>query len=156
MLKLLLKQEQHALEPHQVLRLSKENKLMVDTKLAELAQKASGKAYVPYSKFPVGAAVKTIDGEVFLGCNVENVSYGLTNCGERTAIFKAVSEGYTNLSEIAIYGETKEPISPCGACRQVMVEFFEPDSKVILVAKNGKTVEMMVKDLIPYSFTDFN
>ncbi|TWT16722.1 cytidine deaminase [Streptococcus sp. sy010] len=129
---------------------------MVDTKLIDLAQKASEKAYVPYSKFPVGAAVKTVDGEFFLGCNVENVSYGLTNCGERTAIFKAVSEGYTKLTEIAVYGETEEPISPCGACRQVMVEFFEPTSKVTLIAKNGKTVEMMVKDLIPYSFTDFN
>lgn len=129
---------------------------MVDTKLLDLAKTASQKAYVPYSKFPVGAAVKTVDGQIFSGCNVENVSYGLTNCGERTAIFKAVSEGHTRLSEIAVYGETEEPISPCGACRQVMLEFFEQDSKVTLIAKDGKTVEMTVKDLIPYSFTDFN
>ncbi|MGT2926272.1 cytidine deaminase [Streptococcus cuniculipharyngis] len=120
-----------------------------------LAKEASQLAYVPYSKFPVGAALKTSDGTVFTGCNIENVSFGLTNCAERTAIFKAVSQGHTKLDEIVVYGETEEPISPCGACRQVMVEFFEPDSKVTLMAKNGKTVEMMVRELLPYSFIDF-
>ena len=129
---------------------------MVDTNLAILAQKACENAYVPYSNFPVGAAVKTKDGHVFSGCNIENISFGLTNCAERTAIFKAVSEGHQDLSEIAIYGKTKNPISPCGACRQVMVEFFPPTSKVSLLSESGKTVEMTVEELLPYSFTDLS
>lgn len=129
---------------------------MVDTKLLELAKEASQLAYIPYSKFPVGAALTTQDNQIFTGCNIENISFGLTNCAERTAIFKAVSQGHTKLKELVVYGETEEPISPCGACRQVMVEFFAPDSKVTLMAKDGKTVEMMVRELLPYSFTDFN
>lgn len=124
--------------------------------LVALAKEASKKAYVPYSNFPIGAAVLTKTGEVFQGCNIENISYGLCNCGERTAIFKAVSEGFRELSAIAVYGPTKDPVSPCGACRQVMVEFFEPTSKVILISQNGKTVEMTVEELLPYSFTDLN
>ncbi|MGT2960620.1 cytidine deaminase [Streptococcus caballi] len=124
------------------------------TNLVQLAIEASEKAYVPYSHFPIGAAVRTKDGRVFTGCNVENASFGLSNCGERTAIFKAVSEGYKEFSEIAIYGETEKPISPCGACRQVMAEFFEPSATVTLIAKDGQTVEMTVGELLPYSFTD--
>ena len=86
---------------------------MVAINLIELAIKASQEAYVPYSHFPVGAALLTDDGKVYMGCNIENASYGLTNCAERTAIFKAVSEGHTQLSQIAIYGKTEKPISPC-------------------------------------------
>lgn len=127
---------------------------MVATNLIELAIEASSRAYVPYSHFPIGSALRTEDGSIYTGCNIENASFGLTNCGERTAIFKAVSEGHQKLSEIAIYGETAEPVSPCGACRQVMVEFFEPTAKVILIAKNGQTVETTVGELLPYSFTD--
>ncbi|MGF0070053.1 cytidine deaminase [Streptococcus orisratti] len=129
---------------------------MADTNLVDLAIKASQKAYVPYSHFPIGAAVRTKDGKVFTGCNIENASFGLTNCGERTAIFKAVSEGFTEFDEIAIYGTSKEPISPCGACRQVMVEFFEPSAQVTLISKNGKTLVTTVQDLLPYSFTNLN
>ncbi|MGT2833524.1 cytidine deaminase [Streptococcus halotolerans] len=124
--------------------------------LITLAKEASQNAYVPYSHFPIGAAVLTKSGQVFQGCNIENISFGLCNCGERTAIFKAVSEGYRELETIAVYGATKEPVSPCGACRQVMVEFFEPTSKVILISQNGKTVEMTVEELLPYSFTDLD
>lgn len=124
------------------------------TNLVQLAIEASEKAYVPYSHFPIGAAVRTKDGRVFTGCNIENASFGLSNCGERTAIFKAVSEGYKEFSEIAIYGETEKPISPCGACRQVMAEFFEPSATVTLIANDGQTVEMTVGELLPYSFTD--
>ncbi|MBM7641858.1 cytidine deaminase [Streptococcus loxodontisalivarius] len=124
------------------------------TDLIQAAVEASQSAYVPYSKFPVGAALKMSDDHIFKGCNIENASFGLTNCAERTAIFKAISEGRKDFSEIAIYGETADPISPCGACRQVMVEFFEKDTKVTLIAKNGKTVEMTVGELLPYSFTD--
>lgn len=129
---------------------------MADTNLVDLAIKASQKAYVPYSHFPIGAAVRTKEGKVFTGCNIENASFGLTNCGERTAIFKAVSEGFTEFDEIAIYGTSKEPISPCGACRQVMVEFFEPSAQVTLISKNGKTLVTTVQDLLPYSFTNLN
>ena len=129
---------------------------MADTNLVDLAIKASQKAYVPYSHFPIGAAVRTKDGKVFTGCNIENASFGLTNCGERTAIFKAVSEGFTEFDEIAIYGTSKEPISPCGACRQVMAEFFEPSAQVTLISKNGKTLVTTVQNLLPYSFTSLN
>ena len=126
---------------------------MADTsskELIALAIKASEDAYVPYSHFPIGAAVKTESSAIFTGCNIENASFG-----ERTAIFKAVSEGYVKLSEIAVYGHSAEPISPCGACRQVMAEFFEPSAKVILIAEDGvTTVEMTVGELLPYSFTD--
>lgn len=120
----------------------------------EAALLASDKAYVPYSQFRVGAALLTKDGRVFQGCNIENASFGLTNCAERTAIFKAVSEGHRDFTCLAVYGDTKDPISPCGACRQVMVEFFKPDSKVILIAEDKSTVEMTVGELLPYSFTD--
>ena len=120
----------------------------------EAALLAADKAYVPYSKFRVGAALLTKDGRVFQGCNIENASFGLTNCAERTAIFKAVSEGHRDFTCLAVYGDTKDPISPCGACRQVMVEFFKSDSKVILIAEDKSTVEMTVGELLPYSFTD--
>ena len=115
---------------------------MATTDLIELAVEVSGQAYVPYSHFPVG------------GVNIENASFGLTNCGERTAIFKAVSEGARDFKELIIYGQTEKPISPCGACRQVMAEFFEPDLPVTLVSKDKSTVVMTVKELLPYSFTD--
>lgn len=129
---------------------------MVATKLESAAIEASKYAYVPYSKFPVGAALLTSDGKLFTGCNIENASFGLTNCAERTAIFKAVSEGHKELSEIAIFGETQKPVSPCGACRQVMAEFFEPTAKVTLIAKDGRTTLTTVRDLLPYSFTDLS
>jgi len=123
---------------------------MATTELIELAIETSKQAYVPYSHFPIG------DGSIYTGVNIENASYPLTNCGERTAIFKAVSEGQREFSELIVYGQTEKPISPCGACRQVMVEFFEQDLKVTLVAKDKSTVEMTVGELLPYSFTDLN
>lgn len=129
---------------------------MADTKLIALAIEASKYAYVPYSHFPIGAALVATDGRIFTGCNVENASFGLTNCGERTAIFKAISEGALEFTEIVVYGQTEKPISPCGACRQVMAEFFKPDLKVTLVAKDRTTVEMTVGELLPYSFTDLH
>lgn len=126
--------------------------VLTDSNLVELARKASLYSYVPYSHFPVGAAVLTKTGQVFQGCNIENASFGLTNCAERTAIFKAVSEGQRDFSSIVIYGQTNQPISPCGACRQVMAEFFDLDCPVTLVSKDGATVEMTVGELLPYSF----
>ena len=127
---------------------------MATTELINLAVEVSKQAYVPYSHFPIGAALLTKDGEIYTGVNIENASFGLTNCGERTAIFKAVSEGAREFQELIIYGQTEKPISPCGACRQVMAEFFEPDLPVTLVSQNKSTVVMTVKDLLPYSFTD--
>ena len=129
---------------------------METTNYLDLAVEVSQKAYVPYSHFPIGAVLLTKNGEVFTGVNIENASFGLTNCGERTAIFKAVSEGHREFSELYVYGETEKPVSPCGACRQVMAEFFEPDTKVTLIAKDRSTVEMTVSELLPYSFTDLH
>ena len=127
---------------------------MATTELIDLAVKTSENAYVPYSHFPIGTVLVTAEGKIYTGVNVENASFGLTNCGERTAIFKAVSEGERSFKELIIYGQTEKPVSPCGACRQVMAEFFEPDLPVTLVAKDKSTVVMTVKELLPYSFAD--
>ena len=127
---------------------------MATTELIDLAVKTSENAYVPYSHFPIGAVLVTDEGKIYTGVNIENASFGLTNCGERTAIFKAVSEGERSFKELIIYGQTEKPVSPCGACRQVMAEFFEPDLPVTLVAKDKSTVVMTVKEVLPYSFTD--
>ena len=126
---------------------------MATTELIDLAIETSKKAYVPYSHFPIGAVLVAKNGQIFTGVNIENASFGLTNCGERTAIFKAISEG---VEELIVYGETQKPVSPCGACRQVMAEFFSQDLKVTLVAKDKSTVVMTVKELLPYSFTNLD
>ena len=129
---------------------------MATTDLIDLAVEVSQQAYVPYSHFPVSAVLVTKDDQIYTGVNIENASFGLTNCGERTAIFKAVSEGARSFKELIVYGQTEKPISPCGACRQVMAEFFEPDLPVNLVSKDKSTVVMTVKELLPYSFTDLS
>ena len=121
-----------------------------------LCQKATemlNMAYVPYSHFPVGAALECDDGTVFTGCNVENAGYTPTNCAERTAVFKAVSEGHRKFVRIAIAATTERFTAPCGVCRQVLAE-FDPELKmeVILVNREGKTLELTLKDLLPYSF----
>ncbi|EOT38891.1 cytidine deaminase [Enterococcus dispar] len=119
-----------------------------------VATEALTKAYVPYSHFPVGACLVTKAGKIYQGLNIENASYGLANCAERTAFFKAVSEGEREFSHLVVAGHTPEPISPCGACRQVMAEFCPPDMPVTLVGENGVTKETTVGELLPYSFTD--
>lgn len=119
----------------------------------EVAEQALEKAYVPYSHFPVGACLVTRDGKLYQGLNIENASYGLSNCAERTAIFKAVSEGERHFQHLVIAGKTPDPISPCGACRQVMVEFFESEMPVTLVGAHGVTKETTVGELLPYYFT---
>ena len=129
---------------------------MATTEMIDLAVETSKHAYVPYSHFPIGAVLVAEDGTIYTGVNIENASFGLTNCGERTAIFKAVSEGHRHFKELVVYGETEKPVSPCGACRQVMAEFFDADLKVTLVAKDKSTVEMTVGELLPYSFTDLH
>lgn len=110
-------------------------------------------AYVPYSKFPVGAALLTKDGKIYTGCNIENASYPLTNCAERTAFFKAVSEGDLEFKKLLVTGGTEGPISPCGACRQVMAEFCAPDMPVVLTNTTGDTFETTVSELLPGAFT---
>lgn len=119
----------------------------------DLATQAQKNAYVPYSKFSVGACLVAKDGTTFCGCNIENASFGLTNCAERTAIFKAVSVGKREFQCLVILGDTPEPISPCGACRQVIAEFCAPDMPVVLVGKNNATKTMSVGELLPYMFT---
>jgi cytidine deaminase len=121
--------------------------------LLDQAIEARRKAYTPYSKFQVGAAVLTKDHHVFQGCNIENASYGLTNCAERTAIFKAVSEGEKEIDTIVIVADTEGPVSPCGACRQVMAEFCDKDTKIILANLNGEKVETTIDELLPGFFS---
>lgn len=120
--------------------------------LIEEAIKARQQAYVPYSQFSVGAALLAADGRVFTGCNVENASLGLTNCAERTALFKGVSEGAENFRAIAVVAATKGPVSPCGACRQVMMELCSPGAKVYLGNLGGKVRETTVGELLPGAF----
>ncbi|QFF99474.1 cytidine deaminase [Psychrobacillus glaciei] len=122
-------------------------------KLMEASKTAREKAYVPYSKFPVGAALLTKDGEVIHGCNIENASFGLTNCAERTAVFKAVSEGKNSFAAIAVVADTEGPVSPCGACRQVLAEFCDGNMPVYLTNLNGNVLETTVSELLPGAFT---
>lgn len=120
-------------------------------KLINEAQKAMEGAYVPYSNFPVGAALITKDGKIYQGCNIENASYGLTCCAERVAIFKAVADGNKDIKAIAVIANTDKPCSPCGACRQVMTE-FNPDMEVYLVSKHGDVVKTYAAQLLPGYF----
>ncbi|MBT2638487.1 MULTISPECIES: cytidine deaminase [unclassified Bacillus (in: firmicutes)] len=121
--------------------------------LVEKAIEARSTAYVPYSKFQVGAAIITSNDNLFLGCNIENASYGLTNCAERTAIFKAVSEGDTEIKAIAVVADTEGPVSPCGACRQVIAEFATDDTKIYLANLNGDVKETTISEILPGYFT---
>ncbi|MED0985384.1 cytidine deaminase [Bacillus paramycoides] len=122
-------------------------------KYIEEANKMLSKAYIPYSKFPVGAALVTKEGKIYTGCNIENAAYGLCNCAERTAIFKAVSEGERDFSYLVITGETDGPISPCGACRQVIAEFCDPKMPVLLTNVKGDEKEVTVEQLLPGAFS---
>lgn len=121
--------------------------------LLEAAVAARQHAYVPYSKFAVGAALLTDSGNTVSGCNVENASYSLTNCAERTAIFKAVSAGEKRFRALAVVADTEGPVQPCGACRQVMVEFCPPDLPVYLSNLRGETIETTVSALLPHAFS---
>jgi cytidine deaminase len=125
----------------------------IDENWIEAAISAQERAYVPYSSFSVGACLVTNEDELILAGNIENASYGLSNCAERTAFFKAISEGKYNFKALIISGETEEPISPCGACRQVMVEFCSSDMPVILIGKNRVRKETTVGELLPYAFS---
>jgi len=120
-------------------------------KLINEAEKARKRAYTPYSKFKVGAAVLSVDGKIFTGCNIENASFGLTLCAERVAIFKAISEGSTKFEAIAVVGDTDKPCSPCGACRQVISEFGE-DIPLIMANLKGDIKIKKIKELLPEAF----
>ncbi len=123
-----------------------------DKELIAEASEALKNAYAPYSKFRVGAAVKTDGGTVYRGCNVENSSYGLTNCAERTAIFKAVSDGEREFDSLAIVVESADGLgTPCGSCRQVLSE-FNLSMDVIMANTAGEAEKMSAAELLPKSF----
>ncbi len=115
------------------------------------ARQVSGHAYVPYSNYPVGAAAYFSSGKIYTGCNVENASYGLAICAERNAVFQAVAQGERELVAIAIYVPQEVFATPCGACRQVMREFAE-DCSVILINQQGVTKVLRSAQLLPDSF----
>ena len=121
-------------------------------KLMDCAIKARENAYSPYSHFAVGAALLCEDGTIYEGCNIENASYGLTNCAERTAIFKAVSEGHIKFKALAVVADTEGPCAPCGACRQVMAEFKIP--LVIMGNLMGNIKIVTIEELLPFSFSE--
>ena len=122
--------------------------------LIEEARAARELAYTPYSKFKVGAALQCKDGRVFRGCNVENASYGLCNCAERTAFFSAIASGYKpgDFTALAVIGETDGPISPCGAGRQVTLELGGNDLPVILTNLDGVRLDTTAAGLLPHAF----
>ncbi|MDD6644371.1 MAG: cytidine deaminase [Firmicutes bacterium] len=131
---------------------------MTSLELVNLAIEAREHAYVPYSNFAVGAALLMRDGKVYQGCNIENSSYGATNCAERTAFFTAVYQGERDFEAIAIVGgKAGEPVSelcaPCGICRQVMREFCKDDFKIILSKGDGTVLETTLTNLLPLSFS---
>ncbi|WP_430141042.1 cytidine deaminase [Neobacillus pocheonensis] len=126
---------------------------MNTVQLIEEAKKAREKAYVPYSKFGVGAALLTTDGKVYHGCNIENAAYSMCNCAERTALFKALSEGDRDFQLLAVIADTERPCSPCGACRQVISELCPQNMKVILTNLKGDIQETTVEELLPGAFS---
>jgi len=121
--------------------------------LIEEAKLAKKMAYVPYSNFEVGAALLTEDGNVYRGCNIENAAYSVTNCAERTALFKALSEGDKSFKMLAVIADTDRPCSPCGACRQVISELCPRDMKVVLTNMKGDIFETTVEELLPGAFS---
>ncbi len=116
------------------------------------AARVRGNAYAPYSNFLVGAAVRVPSGEIFTGCNVENISLGLTLCAERNAMASAVAAGHREFLAVAIMADTDEPISPCGACRQVIAE-FSADCPVVLATISGKVLRYGLSELLPRART---
>lgn len=123
--------------------------------LLERALEAKKNAYAPYSGLKVGAAVLTEQGNIYTGANIENVSFGATNCAERTAIFKAVSEGQTSIVMAAVASDMEEIIYPCGICRQVMAEFFTKDAVIICANKKGDYKAYKLEELLPFAFHEF-
>ncbi len=121
-------------------------------KMLDLAYEAMERAYTPYSRFQVGACLRGVNGSYYLGCNIENASYTPTNCAERTAVFKAVSEGVREFDGIVIVCSGKNPAAPCGVCRQVLREFCEDDMPVVFADAKRNYVESTLGELLPHSF----
>lgn len=123
--------------------------------LVSIAYKAKQYSYAPYSQFHVGAALLCMDGTVYTGCNVENAAYSPTNCAERTAVFKAVSEGRRSFRAIAIVGDKHAYLPPCGVCRQVLAEFCvnNTDFEIILAKSQGEYQVKQMQELFPFSFS---
>jgi cytidine deaminase len=124
-------------------------------RLEKAARSAAASAYAPYSRFPVGAAVLAGSGRIYPGCNVENASFGLSNCAERTAVFRAVAAGEKSIRAVAVYTPTKLPTTPCGACRQVINE-FGPDALVVCVCDAEARIETKLASLLPGAFGPAN
>jgi cytidine deaminase len=122
---------------------------VTDSELLNKSIEAAKRAYAPYSKFLVGAVLVAKDGQLFQGCNVENVSFGLTICAERNAVFAAVAAGCREFTKIVIATDLPEPASPCGACRQVLCE-FNPDIEIVLGTFGGKMVSHRLSELLPH------
>jgi cytidine deaminase len=120
-------------------------------RLERAARRAANRAYAPYSKFRVGAAVLAGSGKIFSGCNIENASFGLCNCAERTAIFSAIAAGEQKIAAVAVYTPTKTATSPCGACRQVLNE-FGPHALVISICDSADRLEATLDQLLPAAF----
>ena len=121
--------------------------------LMDKAKEASKNSYSPFSRFAVGACVLTKSGKLYMGCNVENSSFGMTICAERCAIFKAVSEGEREISAVAIYSPNADDCNPCGACRQVMYEFQDEENGVEIVTESmGELVVRKLSEYLPYGF----
>lgn len=133
---------------------------MTDKELIEKAKEAAKKAYVPYSGYTVGAALLCKNGRVYLGCNIENASYSPTNCAERTAFFKAVSEGERDFEKIAVVGgkglDFKDYFTPCGVCRQVMKEFCNEDFKILVGKNTDEYLNVTLCELLPFGFSADN
>ncbi|HHX73460.1 MAG TPA: cytidine deaminase [Firmicutes bacterium] len=124
------------------------------TRLLEAAAAVRRHAYAPYSRFPVGAALQTADGMIFTGCNIENVSFGLTVCAERVACFAAVAAGQKEPVALALVADTPEPPVPCGACRQVLHE-FSPAMWIVCAGLNGQKRIFRLSELLPEAFSEF-
>lgn len=126
---------------------------MDETMRIKEAVKAREFAYVPYSKFKVGAALFAKNGQVFHGCNIENAAYPVTNCAERTALFSAYAVGVTEFSSLVVVADTDRPVPPCGACRQVISELCDSEMEVVLTNLKGDVQRIQVKDLLPGAFS---
>ncbi len=122
-------------------------------KIIEMARQVSLKAHAPYSSFAVGAVLVADDGSLYPACNVENASYGATICAERAAVCAAVADGHKNFREVVIYTETDEPTSPCGICRQFLMD-FSPRMTVTCACKTGKVLQRSLAELLPEAFTE--
>ena len=122
------------------------------TSMLEQAKQAQNKAYAPYSKYHVGACIKTDDGQLFSGCNVENASYGLTMCAETSAISHMINAGQQKISEVFVIGSSDEYCTPCGRCRQMIREFMAPDGVVHCAKKDGTYQTFTLEHLLPESF----